>query len=357
MKAARLVLLAMVSVLVVFTMQVTAQAAWPEKPISMAVAQSVGGGTDTVMRALAKGMEKHLGVPIEVFNRPGAQGSVAEKFVYSKPADGYTWLGCGQYHKPLRVLGYTKLKGWEDWQYYKVTNALQAWAVKPDSPFKTLADFLDAARKNPGKYTVSNSGIGGIWQEGNELLVNEAKVKISQIPYKGGAPATLAVLQGEVDVVSSGLHEQIDFIRTGKLRNLAVFVKDPIKLEDGTVLRPVTDFVPGLAKYAPFGAEHAVGVRRDTPIEIVRKINEAVIAATAAPEFESFLNKIFLFKNVTLGEEADRMAALRESITAWLFWDLKVEGAKVDPATLGIPRPEAFDAWWPPKGYKPLIKK
>ena len=125
-------------------------------------------------------------------------------------------------------------------------------------------------------------------------------------------------------MVSSGLHEQIDFIRTGKLRNLAVFVKAPIKLEDGTVLRPITDYVPNLAKYAPFGAEHTLGVRRDTPIEIIHKINKAFIAATAAPEFDSVLKNIFLFKEVVVGEEADRMAAFRESITAWQFWDLKV---------------------------------
>jgi tripartite-type tricarboxylate transporter receptor subunit TctC len=301
-------------------------------------------------------MEIHLGTTIECHNRPGAQGSMADLFVHSKPADGYFWVGAAQFSKPLRVLGYSKLTGWKDWQYYKATNALQAWAVKPDSPFKTFGDFLDAARKNPGRYTLSNSGVGGIWQEGNELLINETKIKISQIPYKGGAPAVLACLQNEVTMAASGLHEQIDFIRTGKLRNLAVFVKEPIKLEDGTILRPVTDFVPGLAKFAPFGAEHTLGVRRDTPVEILEKIKTAFIASTGSPEFDNILKNLFLFKEVVVGEKADRMAAFRESVTAWLFWDLKVQGAKINPADLGIPRPEAFDAWWPPKGYQPRIK-
>ena len=198
MKTSGMIVSLLISFLLMFAMVAQTDAAWPEKPITVAIQHAAGGGTDTVTRAYAKGMEKYLGTTIEVYNRPGAQGSVAEAFVYSKPAAGYFWLGAGHFSKSLRVLGYSKLTGWEDWQYYKCTNVIQAWAVKPDSPFKTFGDFLEAARKNPGKYTLSNSGIGGIWQEGNELLSNETKIKISQIPYKGGAPAVLACLQNEV---------------------------------------------------------------------------------------------------------------------------------------------------------------
>jgi len=67
------------------------------------------------------------------------------------------------------------------------------------------------------------------------------------------------------------------------------------------------------------------------------------------------LKKKFFFKALAVGDEADKLAALRESVTAWLLWDLKVQGVKVNPADLGIPRPEKFDAWWPPKGYKPRM--
>jgi len=347
--------LVMISAFVVFAFTTHADAAWPERPVTVVIQYKAGGGTDTLTRAYTKAMEKSLGVTVNAVNRPGAIGALAMDYVYAKPADGYWWLGGSQFSKPIRVMGHSKLIAWKDWQYYKCANGLQAWAVKPDSPFKTFADLLDACRKNPGKYSFSNPGLGGIWHEGNELLVKEAKIKIRQIPYKGGAPGVLACLQGEVDVAASGLHEQIEFIRAGKLRNLAVFVKEPITLKDGTVLRPVTDFVSAMAKYAPFGSEYTLGVKRDTPVGALEKIKKAFEAAVNSPDFEALLTKKFFFKALTVGEEADKLAALRESVTAWLLWDLKVEGVKVNPTDLGIPRPEDFDKWWPPKGYKPRM--
>lgn len=340
----------------IFAMAAQVDAKWPEKPITVVIQYKAGGGTDTLTRAYTKAMEKSLGVTINAVNRPGAIGALAMDYVYAKPANGYCWLGASQFSKPLRVYGHTKLSPWKDWQYYKCASGLQAWAVRPDSPFKTFADLIDACHKNPGKYTMSNSGLGGIWNEGNELLIKESKIKVRQIPYKGGAPSVLACLQGEVDVASSGLHEQIEFIRAGKLRNLAVFVKEPIKLKGGQILRPITDFVPGAAKYAPFGSEYTLGVRRESPVDALDKIKDAFIAGVNSPKFEALLKKKFFFKAFALGEDADRMAALRESVTAWLLWDLKIEGVKINPEDLGIPRPEDFDAWWPPKGYKPRIR-
>ncbi len=353
---AKIGLWVMILVFSMFAMATQGLAAWPEGPITVVIQYRAGGGTDMLTRLYAKLMEKNLGATINALNREGAIGALAMDFVNAKPADGYWWLGASQYSKPLRVMGHTKLSPWKDWQYYKCATGLQAWAVKPDSPFKTFGDFLDAVRKNPGKYSLSHSGVGGIWHEGNEILMSTTKINFRQIPYKGGAPATLACLQGEVDVAGSGLHEQIEFIRAGKLRSLAVFTNEPIKLKEGTVLRPVTEFAPELGKFAPFGSEYTLGVKRETPTEILEKIKQAFIAAVNMPEFEEFLEKKFFFKSITVGEEADKMAALRESVTAWLFWNIKVEGVKVNPADLGIPKPEEFDSWWPPKDYSPRIR-
>ena len=334
-----------------------ANAAWPgKKPVTVVIMYKAGGGTDTMTRAYTKAMEKSLGTTVNAVNRPGAIGSLAADFAYSKPADGYWWLGGSQFGKSLRVMGLSKLKPYQDWQWFKAANGIQAFSVRADSPFKTMTDFINAAKKNPGKVSMSNSGIGGIWHEGNEIMVKAAGIKTRQIPYKGGAPAVLACLQGEVDVAGSGLHEVIGHIRTGKMRNLAIFTKEPIKLEDGTVLRPITDFLPDLASYAPFGSEYTLGVKRDTPADVLEKIKKAFVDASNSPEFNALLKKKFFFKAVTTGEEADRLATLREAVTSWLFWDLKVEGVKANPADLGIPRPEDFDKWWPPKGYKPLMK-
>ena len=335
----------------------TATAAdWPtSKPITAVIMYKAGGGTDTMTRAYTKAMEEALGATVNAVNRPGATGSLAADFAYSKPADGNWWLGGSQFGKSLRVLGLSTLTPYGDWQWFKVANGIQAFSVKADSPFKTMEDFINAAKKDPGKVSMSNSGIGGIWHEGNEIMTQVAGVKTKQVPYKGGAPAVLAALQGEVDVAGSGLHEVIGHIRSGEMRNLAIFTKEPIKLDDGTVLRPITEVLPNLASYAPFGSEYTLGVRRDTPADVLMKIKEAFVAAADSPEFNELLEKKFFFKAVTTGEDADRLATLREAVTSWLFWDMKVEGAKVNPADLGIPRPEDFDKWWPPEGYKPLF--
>ena len=346
-----------VSLTLVISFSSQSRAEWPgKKPITVVIQYKAGGGTDTNTRKYCKIMEQFLGTTVNATNRPGAIGALAMDFVYNKPADGYWWMGGSQFSKPLRVMGHTKLVPWKDWQYFKSNSALSSWAVKPDSPFKTMADFLEAARKNPGKYKVSTSGIGGIWHESNAILTNAAKIKVTNVPYKGGAPATLACVQGEVDVASSGLHEQIGFIRAGKLRNLAVFSKEPIKDKSGVTFQPIGKYVPELAKMAPFGAEHTLGVPRDTPVEVLEKIKDAFSKAVNSKEFGEHLEKKYFFKELVVGEAADKMAAHRESVTAWLFWDLQIEGVKVNPADLGIPRPEDFEKWWPPKGYEPRLK-
>ncbi|MFH1489321.1 MAG: tripartite tricarboxylate transporter substrate binding protein [Pseudomonadota bacterium] len=329
---------------------------WPgKKPISVVIQYKAGGGTDVMTRAYAMPMEATLKTTINAMNRPGALGALAMDFVNQKPSDGYWWIGGANFSKQLRVMGHTKLNWMNDWQYFKAANSIQGFAVKADSPFKTMKDFLDAAKKDPGKYSISNSGVGGLWAEGITILEQEAGIKVRQIPYKGGAPAALACLQGEVDVTGSGIHETIEFIRAGKLRNLAVFTKEAITLKDGTVLKPIGDFVPPMAAYAPFGGYYTLGVKRDTPKPILQKIADAFVKACNSPEFNALLEKKFFYKDVLIGEAADKAAARAESTTAWLLWDLKVEGVKVNPADLGIPKPGDFDKWWPPKGYKPLL--
>ena len=332
-------------------------AEWPDnKPITAVIQYKAGGGTDTMTRAYSAEMESPIGTTINAVNRPGALGALAMDFVWQKPSDGHWWLGGSNFGKQLRVMGHTKLSPWKDWQYFKAGNSIQGFAVRADSPFKTLGDFIEAARKSPGKYKVSNSGVGGLWAEGISMLANAAKIDIKQIPYKGGAPAALALMQGEVDVAGSGLHETIEFIRSGKMRNLAIFAKDPITLKNGTVLQPIGKYVPALAAAAPFGGYYTLAVKRDTPVPIIEKIAAAFKEACNSPKFEGLLNKKFFLKDVLVGEAADKAAARAESTTAWLLWDLKVEGAKVNPADVGIPRPEDFDKWWPPEGYKPRIK-
>ena len=165
----------------------------------------------------------------------------------------------------------------------------------------------------------------------------------------------MGVLQGELDICASGLHEEIEFIKTGKLRALAIFDKNAITLKNGTVIKPVGDFVPAMAGFVPFGGYYTLAIKKDTPVPILKTIAAAFKKACDSPSFDGLVKKKFFSKDVLVGGAADEAAAKAEAATSWLLWDLKVEGVKVNPADLGIPRPADFAKYWPPKGYKPLF--
>jgi tripartite-type tricarboxylate transporter receptor subunit TctC len=335
----------------------TAKAEWPERPITLVVMYGAGGGTDTIIRALATEMANATGWTINVINKPGAVGGVATKYVLNKPADGYTLLGAANYNKFVRVMGHSESKAWEDWQYFQAANSVASWSVRPDSPYQTFEDAIAAARQNPGKVSISTSGTGGLWQELALIVSEAAGVKLKYIPYKGGKAATLAGLQGEVDIAGGGLHEHIEFIRAGKLRNLQHTAPENIDDAKGGHLRSVGDANPSLKSKLPVGATYNVGVKRDTPVEVLKKIEKAFVAAANSASFKGLMTKKFYTLNIATGAEADRRAAMLETMTAATFFNTQDQiGKQVkSPDELGLPKPNDFDTWWPPKGYQPRM--
>jgi len=330
-------------------------AGYPERPITLVVMYSAGGGTDTIMRKLAEEMAAAKGWHINVVNRPGAVGGIATNFVGAQRPDGYTILGGANYNRFVRVMGHADFTPWEDWVSFKAADALASWSVRTDSPFQTLDDVIKAAKAEPGKITISTSGTGGVWHELALIMANLAGVELKYVPYKGGKPATLAGLQGEVDIAGGGLHEQIDLIRAGQLRNLCQTSPDDIVLEDGTVLPSIAKFIPEAKPLLPVGATYNFMVRRDTPPEILQELADAFVAAASSPGFQEMLQSKFFRSDIKVGEEADRQGALMETMTVDIFNKNKDQiGAEVKTAEeLGLPRPEDFESWWPPQGYTP----
>ncbi|MGY9003093.1 MAG: Bug family tripartite tricarboxylate transporter substrate binding protein [Rhodospirillales bacterium] len=332
------------------------QAEWPERPITAVVMYGAGGGTDTVIRTLAGEIAKTTGWNIKVINKPGAVGGKATRFVLNKKDDAYTWLGAANYNKFVRVMGHSKSKAWEDWQYFQAANALASWSVRPDSPFKTLEQLIAHAKKNPGKLTISTSGTGGLWQELALIVSQAAGITLKYIPYKGGKAATLAGLQGEVDIAGGGVHEHIDFIRSGKLRNLQTTSATELDAGDGIKLRSVGDIIPSLKPVLPLGGIYNFAVRRTAPLAAMKKFKVAFTKAANSETFAKIAKRKFFQIDVRTGAAADRRAAQVEAITAKTFWAVKDQiGKKVLPASeLGLPDPSAFDKWWPPQGYKAI---
>jgi tripartite-type tricarboxylate transporter receptor subunit TctC len=328
-------------------------ASWPSRPITGVVGYRQGGGVDSTSRTLVPTMEKSLNATLNVINKPGSVASVATDFVWNKPADGYWWVFCSTYNKLLRCMGYHKTIPYEDWQFYGIDASIMSWSVVPESPIKTFEDMIGMATQKPGRVTVGNSGVGGVWHLGNALLESIAKVKFKNVPYKGGAGATLAALQKEVAVVGSGIHEHIEHIKAGRLRNLPVFTSEPLMVKGADTLLPVTNWIPGLKGSTPYGGGATWGVRRDTDPQILKSIEKAFMKATKSAPFKARLKKKVRFPKVKTGADADKEAAMQEVVASKILKDLGI--AKYGPKDLGLPDIGDFDSWWPPKGYKPRI--
>jgi tripartite-type tricarboxylate transporter receptor subunit TctC len=326
---------------------------WPTRPVTLVVKYSAGGGTDLILRSLAKAMEEELGQPIKVTNMTGGVGSIAAQYVYDQPADGYTWLGFGNFLKHFRPMGLVDIAPWRDFDTFLVGNSLASWSVTPDSEIESFEEFVEMAKANPGELKVATDGKGGLWHEVMSMLAATLDFKVNLITYDGGAPATLAALQNEVDVVCSGLHEHIEFIKAGKLRNLAQFSDQDIEVPGVGTLRSITNIVPETKEMAPFGSMYGIGLKRGTPKPVLMKVKAAIEAALQDPEFNQMLEDRFLRKAFLYGEEADRKSAQLEVLSANLFTDLGI--ATESPEELGLPSVEEFGSWWPPASYQPSV--
>lgn len=328
-------------------------AEWPSRPITAIIGYKAGGGTDFVARTVTSIIEPMIpGATIKAINQPGAAASVATDFVWNKPADGYWWLATSGFNRGLRVTGRHDTNPYVDWQFYHADTAIMSVAVLPDSPIKDMADFIKRCKDNPGKLKVSNSGIGGSWHLGGTLMKKYAEIDYTDVPYKGGKPAVLAALNGEVDVVTSGFHEHLQHFKAGRLRSLAVCSSEDLTIQ-GVSVKSIVHTVPGLKAHTPFGGGSTLGLRRDTDAGILKQLGGLWMKAINSDRFKELEAKKPRFPDPAIGEEADRRAALWETVAANLLHE--AGKSKVDPKDLGIPTIEDFNSFWPPKGYKPAF--
>ncbi|WP_169054057.1 tripartite tricarboxylate transporter substrate binding protein [Nitratireductor sp. XY-223] len=332
-------------------------AGFPERAITLVVMYGAGGGTDTIMRKLAEEMANSKGWKINVINKPGAVGGVATQYVHGQASDGYTVLGGANYNKFVRVMGHVDFVPWEEWVFFQAATANASWSVPIDSPFKTFDDVVAAAKADPGKITISTSGTGGLWHELALIVGSFADVSLKYVPYKGGKAATLAGLQGEVDIAGGGVHEHVDLVRAGKLRCLQQTSTADIDLGDGKVMPTIGGLLPSIQPFLPIGGTYNFIMKRDTPTEVLQAVNDAFIEAVNSDGFQDMVKSKFFQTDIRTGEAADKRAALLEVVTVDTFNKFSDQiGADVVTAQdLGLPKPADFESWWPPAGYKPRI--
>lgn len=262
-----------------------AQDKYPSKPITIICPYPAGGGTDQRSRQFGRFMNTALGVPFVVENKPGAGGNIGTEAIVRAKPDGYT-IGMGNF-APLSVnptmfkkVNFDPLKDLAP--ICLIERGPLVLMVRPDSPFKSVKDIIAAAKAKPGHLTYANGGTGGSHHLAAEMMKATAGVFITNIPYKGGAPAAMDLMGGQVDMMFEQMYAASANIRAGKLRPLAVtslkrsplFPDIPTMAEQG---------FPGfeISNWQGFVAPAA------TPPAIIKLLNEVTNKALADPTIKA----------------------------------------------------------------------
>src|SRR3954463_9979417 len=264
---------------------------YPSKPITMVLPFPPGGVAEIVGRPLASIMEKSLKQPIVLINRPGAGGAVGMASVAKGAADGYTILmglsSISIFPVSERINGKQPPYELKDFAPIALVTAdPTVLVVRADGPYKTVKDFVDAAKANPGKINYSSSGVYGTLHVAMEIFANAAGIKLFHIPYQGGGPAVTALLGGQVEASPQGPAAAIGHIRAGKMRALASWGTERLKL------LPEIPTFKELGYDAEFYIWTGLFAPAATPAPIVAKLREAVRAAATSEDFKAAMEKV-----------------------------------------------------------------
>jgi len=196
--------------------------AFPDKPIQLIVPWSAGGGSDRSMRLVADAATKKLGVPVIVINKPGAGGAVGTQAIASAKPDGYTigMVGSGVIARHYANPNANKFTDLEPLVFFGADPA--ALSARTDLGFKNVSDFLNYAKKNPGKIKNGNDSPGGASYIAIAVIEKSLGIKVIRVPYKGYSPTVAALLAGEVDTATVPVPDAIEHHKAGKIRILAV---------------------------------------------------------------------------------------------------------------------------------------
>ena len=281
--------------------------AFPSKPVRLVAPFPPGSSIDVIARLISQPMGEALGQPIVVENRVGAGGNVGVDAVVKSPKDGYT-IGIGA-RGPLAINGflvdgmpYDPVKDVAPIALFG-SSAIVLW-VSAESPAKTMQEFVTAARNQPGKLNYASDGIGTTNHLGGEALRTTAKIDVVHVPYKGTAEAITALLQGDVHIFPGGLPPLVGQYKAGKIRPLAVAMKDRIaQLPDVPTVGEVG--LAGAEMYAWFAMFAPAG----TPPDVITRIRDALGVALAKPDVKERLVSLGITPQLSTPEELARLVA------------------------------------------------
>ena len=310
-------------------------AEYPAKAINFVLGWGAGGVTDVAARVLAPLIEKYIGAPLIVINRPGAGGAIGTDYAYNQPADGYTILFSAETPATFQVMGTSKLSFHDFIPISLVSHSEKFIVVDGKSPYQTMDDLVKAVKANPGKIRFSYTGPGASGHIQGILMEKAGEMKLSMTPFGSGSESFMAVLGGQVDFTSPNIGTVKDYIATGQMRPLAVFDKKRSQyLPD---VPAITEAMPGLEPYLPLDYPNCILLKKGTPQEIVDKVADAAAKAMADPKWKEFLESTwYTGYDQVKGEDVLKYWDRWGSIVNWILFDAGV--AKNDPSKFGIPR-------------------
>ncbi len=251
--------------------------AYPSRPVRWLVGYAPGGGNDIVARLMGQWFSERLGQAFVIENRPGAATNMAAEAVVHAAPDGYTLLLVGQ-PNAINATLYDSLP----FNFMRdiapvagIMTVPNVMVVHPSFPAKTVAEFIAYAKAEPGKINMASAGNGSAAHLAGELFSLMTGVSMVHVPYRGQAPAIADLLAGQVQVLFATSPASIEYVRSDKLRALAVTTS--VRAEALPELPTVGEFVPGYEASAWYG----IGVPQKTPAEIIERLNKETNAGLA----------------------------------------------------------------------------
>ncbi|RKR03425.1 tripartite-type tricarboxylate transporter receptor subunit TctC [Kushneria sinocarnis] len=308
---------------------------YPERNIEGIIQWGAGGATDNVARSLTPHVEKALDTDIVLNNRPGGTGVIGMNAVMHKPANGYTLLYGAENPQLYPVLDLASYDYSDMTPINIIGQGLVVIAAPADKDWDNLGDLLDYAHQHPGELRMGSTGKGGLPDTVLAMINSVDSLDVRNVTFGGDGPGITALLGGHIDFMPLSLAGAQEQIEAGRLKPLAVVAKEPVDaLPDAP---PITQALPEMESYLPWGPFWAVSVHKDTPDQIVKTLSEAYRKGVANREFQQFLKNNGAEPLNLQGEEARDFLKNWQSVTAWALEN--AGSAKVSPEELGIPKP------------------
>ena len=262
--------------------------AYPSRPVHIIVPYAAAGPNDIVARVVSQWLSERLGQPFVIENRPGAGTNIGTEMVVHAPPDGYTVLVVSSSHAINATL-YDKLNFSFVRDIAPVASIMRVpnvMLVNPAFPARSVREFIDYGRANPGKLNFASSGIGASNHMSGELFKAMTGLDMTHVPYRSSGPALTDLISGQVQVMFDAMSSSVEHIRAGRLRPLGVTTAT--KADALPEVPVVAEVVPGYEVSNWFG----FGMPRSTPADVVTAFNKAVNEALADPKLKARLAEL-----------------------------------------------------------------